>query len=119
MTTPKTFLCRCEDITLDECVKAIHDGYDCFEDLKRFLGVGTGPCQGKACVQACMQLVADERRIPLDEVDVMTFRPPVRPIAFATLAAPDADDLATTNSTNDTKPDLRAIRGSAGGEAPK
>jgi bacterioferritin-associated ferredoxin len=89
LTTPKTFLCRCEDITLDECVKAIHDGYDCFEDLKRFLGVGTGPCQGKACVQACMQLVADERRIPLDEVDVMTFRPPVRPIAFATLAAPD------------------------------
>jgi sarcosine oxidase subunit beta len=90
MTTPKTFLCRCEDITLDECVAAIHDGFAYFEDLKRYLGVGTGPCQGKACVQACMQLIADERRVPLDDVDVMTFRPPVRPIAFATLAAPDA-----------------------------
>ncbi|MEA3203891.1 MAG: hypothetical protein QOI63_1571 [Thermoplasmata archaeon] len=89
MTTPKTFLCRCEDITLDECVAAIHDGFVWFEDLKRYLGVGTGPCQGKACVQACMQLVADQRRIPLDEVDVMTFRQPVRPISFATLAAPD------------------------------
>lgn len=90
MTTPKTLLCRCEDVTLDDCRAAIHDGYEAFEDLKRFLGVGTGPCQGKACVQACMQLVGSERAIPLDDVDVMTFRPPVRPIPFATLAADDA-----------------------------
>ena len=31
-----------------------------------------------------------ERGVPIDEVDVMTFRPPVRPIPFATLAAEDA-----------------------------
>ena len=94
MTTPKRFLCRCEDITVDECVKAVGDGYGCFEDRKRFLGVGTGPCQGKSCVQAAMHLVADHRGISVDRVDVMTFRPPVRPIAFATLAAPDAEDKA-------------------------
>jgi len=92
LTTPKRFLCRCEDITVDECVEAIQGGYPCFEDLKRFLGVGTGPCQGKSCVQAAMHLIADHRAIPVDQVDIMTFRPPVRPIAFATLAAPDAAD---------------------------
>ncbi|HUR64545.1 MAG TPA: (2Fe-2S)-binding protein [Candidatus Thermoplasmatota archaeon] len=115
MTTPKTFLCRCEDITLDECVAAIHDGFAHFEDLKRYLGVGTGPCQGKACVQACMQLIADERRVPLDDVDVMTFRPPVRPIAFATLAAPDAEPGQTADGA-DPSPlrGLRGIRGPAG-----
>ncbi len=90
MTTPKTLLCRCEDVTVDECRDAIAHGYEAFEDLKRYLGVGTGPCQGKACVQACMRLIADERGIPVDEVDVMTFRPPVRPVPFATLAADDA-----------------------------
>ena len=90
MTTHKNFLCRCEDITVDECHAAVAGGYSCFEDLKRFLGVGTGPCQGKSCVQAAMRLVAEARGIPVDEVDVMTFRPPVRPISFATLAAPDA-----------------------------
>jgi len=90
VTTPKRFLCRCEDLTVDECVTAIEGGYACFEDLKRFLGVGTGPCQGKSCVQAAMRLVADHRGIRLDEVDVMTFRPPVRPVSFATLAAEDA-----------------------------
>jgi bacterioferritin-associated ferredoxin len=90
MSTPKTMLCRCEDITLDECRTAIQEGYGCFEDLKRFLGVATGPCQGKACVADAMALVAKERGIPLSEVDVMTFRPPIRPIPFATLAAEDA-----------------------------
>ena len=90
MTTPKVMLCRCEDITVDDAHKAVDEGYDCFEDLKRYLGVGTGPCQGKSCVQACMKLVAEARGIPIDRVDVMTFRPPVRPIAFATLAADEA-----------------------------
>lgn len=92
MSTRKAFLCRCEDITVGDCEAAMEEGYSCFEDLKRFLGVGTGPCQGKSCVQAAMHLIADERGIPVDDVDVMTFRPPVRPIPFAVLAAPDADE---------------------------
>jgi len=87
---------------VDECVEAVEGGYQCFEDLKRFLGVGTGPCQGKSCVQAAMHLIADHRAIKVDDVDVMTFRPPVRPVAFATLAAPDAAD-ATPQSASPTK----------------
>jgi hypothetical protein len=39
-----------------------------------------------------MRLVASHHGVPLDAVDVMTFRPPVRPVAFATLAAADAED---------------------------
>lgn len=89
MTTPKTILCRCEDITADEVVKAIRGGYPTFEDVKRFLGVGTGPCQGKSCVQATVHQIAAHRGIPVDQVDVMTYRPPVRPVPFATLAAAD------------------------------
>lgn len=86
----KTMLCRCEDITVDDCQQAIEEGYDAFEDLKRFLGVGTGPCQGKACVQAAIQLIARVEGIDPDDVDIMTFRPPVRPVSFGTLAAEDA-----------------------------
>jgi len=99
MVTAKTFLCRCEDVTREECVEAIAGGYTCFEDIKRFLGVGTGPCQGKSCVQACMHLIARERAIPVSQVDVMTFRPPVRPVSFATLAAPDAADGPGASTT--------------------
>ncbi len=86
----KTFLCRCEDITQDACLEAISEGYTAFEDLKRYLGVGTGPCQGKSCVQAAIHLIAAAQGISPDEVDVMTFRPPVRPISFQTLASDEA-----------------------------
>lgn len=85
----KEFICRCEDITIADCQHAIDKGYIYFEDLKRFLGVGTGPCQGKSCVQASMCLIAKARNIDPGDVDIMTFRPPVRPISFATLAAED------------------------------
>lgn len=88
----KTMLCRCEDVTVEDCREAIHAGYRCFEDLKRFCGVGTGPCQGKSCVREAMKLVAQDTGVDISEVDVMTFRPPVRPISFATLAAADAAD---------------------------
>jgi bacterioferritin-associated ferredoxin len=88
----KEFLCRCEDITTSDCKHAIGAGYQDFEDLKRYLGVGTGPCQGKACVAAAIRLIAAERGMNPDRVDVMTFRPPVRPIALETLAAEDAEE---------------------------
>lgn len=90
----KTMLCRCEDLTVADCEDAIASGHACFEDLKRFLGVGTGPCQGKACVQTAMHLIARLRGIDPDDVDVMTFRPPVRPIPFEVLAAADAREDA-------------------------
>ncbi len=88
----KEFVCRCEDITTADCKHAIADGYADFEDLKRFLGLATGPCQGKACVAAATRLIAAARGIPPEDVDVMTFRPPVRPIRIDTLAAQDAED---------------------------
>lgn len=86
----KTLVCRCEDLTLSEVEEAMDDGYLGFEDLKRSIGIATGPCQGKACVAACIQLIADRRGIDPSEVDVMTFRPPARPVSLATLAQEDA-----------------------------
>lgn len=87
----KEFICTCEDITTADCKHAIADGYVDFEDLKRFLGLATGPCQGKACVAAATCLIAEARGIDPSDVDVMTFRPPVRPVSFETLAAEDAE----------------------------
>lgn len=86
----KTLVCPCEDITLDDVEHAIADGLDCFEDLKRFLGLATGPCQGKSCVATTLALLSERTGVPLKDLDLMTFRPPVRPIPFATLAAGDA-----------------------------
>jgi NAD(P)H-nitrite reductase large subunit len=41
MNKNKTFICFCEDVTLEDVIKAIEKGYDDIETLKRFTGVGT------------------------------------------------------------------------------
>ena len=84
----KAMICRCEDVTLEEAVKAIDEGHDVLESLKRYTGFGTGWCQGRQCVTACAQLLAQRTgRAPSLPI---TPRPPAHPThlgALATLAA--------------------------------
>ncbi len=42
-------ICRCEDVTLQQIDDAIDQGYHTYEDLKRLLRIGMGPCQGNTC----------------------------------------------------------------------
>ena len=80
----KIFVCRCEDVTLDELEKAIGAGYRDIESLKRYTGFGTGICQGKNCLTACALVLAQHGG---DVSQPITARPPVHPVRFATLAA--------------------------------
>ena len=48
--TGKIVLCRCEDVTLHDVEHAIAAGYRDLEEIKRYTGFGTGPCQGKECL---------------------------------------------------------------------
>ena len=82
----RVFLCRCEDVTLGELEHAIAAGLTTLEELKRYTGFGTGPCQGKEC----MALVARElvRRGLVDAAALQPFtsRPPTEPVSFGALA---------------------------------
>ncbi|HPU95761.1 MAG TPA: (2Fe-2S)-binding protein, partial [Bacillota bacterium] len=42
----KVYICRCEEVTLDEVREWISRGYDTPEELKRVTRIGMGPCQG-------------------------------------------------------------------------
>ena len=42
----KVILCRCEDVTLADVQHAVAAGYTDLEEVKRYTGFGTGPCQG-------------------------------------------------------------------------
>ena len=48
----KTILCLCRDVTVDDVRRAVAEGYDDLETLKRFTGACTGPCQGKTCLES-------------------------------------------------------------------
>jgi NAD(P)H-nitrite reductase large subunit len=80
----KTFVCRCEDVTLRDLEDAIARGHTDIESLKRYTGFGTGWCQGKGCVALCSRLLVERggsAALPI------TPRPPLHPIRFGDLAA--------------------------------
>ncbi len=80
----KTLACRCEDVTLEELERAIVEGYDDLESLKRYTGFGTGICQGKSCHATCARVLA-ARGGRVDRP--FTPRPPYHPVELGKLAA--------------------------------
>ena len=73
-------ICRCEEITRGEIRRAIHDGMYTINEVKRFLRVGMGLCQGQSCIKIVRSIIAEELGISPSEVNVITARSPVRPI---------------------------------------
>ncbi len=94
MSQPKTFLCRCEDVTLEEFREAFQEGFTELESLKRYTGVGTGFCQGKGCLSESAQVLSELRKCPAQDLILTNIRPPAEPLTFAQLAALDIPDPA-------------------------
>ena len=79
-------ICRCEEITQDEIRSWIDKGYRHFDELKRVLRVGMGPCQGRGCRDIILRELAKATGEPLDKIHPGTIRPPVKPIKLALCA---------------------------------
>ena len=94
MSKPKSFLCRCEDVTVDEFTAAFREGFTELESLKRYTGVGTGFCQGKGCLCEAAAELARLRELPPGEIRLTTVRPPAEPLPFAQLAALEVPEPA-------------------------
>src|SRR5438477_6779307 len=96
----KTIVCRCEDVTLSDLEHAVSLGYRDIEEVKRYTGLGTGPCEGKECMALCALLLARSAeaagRLPAKQVRPFTSRPPVQPISFAALARGDEPGEGST-----------------------
>jgi sarcosine oxidase subunit beta len=88
----KAILCACEDVTLSEVRRAFASGHRDLESVKRYTGFGTGPCQGKSCLNAVVQELLRLGATPA-EITPFTPRPPVEPVTFGTLAALDPGTL--------------------------
>ncbi len=80
MDPKKVIICRCEDITLEDVGNAIKEGYTSWDQLKRVLRVGMGPCGGKTCRALVLRELAQYLNVPIDEVKTRptVVRPPLR-----------------------------------------
>lgn len=84
----KSIVCRCEDITEEEVICAIREGYTDLEELRKKLRLGMGPCQGRCCmplVKRILQKETGKTEIPDDSLHKA--RPPVVPIPLSSLAS--------------------------------
>lgn len=90
----RIFYCRCEDVTLAEIDHAIDRGLTTVEEIKRYTGLGTGPCQGKECICALAALLVGRGMVDAAAVQPFTSRPPAEPVTFGALAALLSEDDA-------------------------
>ena len=70
MDDKNTILCRCEDLTRENILDCIRAGY----------------CQGRTCRMLIAQELSAYYKIPMEEIMMPTFRPPVKPIPMGVLA---------------------------------
>jgi bacterioferritin-associated ferredoxin len=79
----KVILCRCEDVTLADVQRAVKLGHADVEEVKRYTGFGTGPCQGKECLREVAGAIAAAAGRPAAEMRPFTARPPLVPTVLA------------------------------------
>ena len=75
MNKKDVIICRCEDVTLDDLHNLLEEGYTSFEEIKRILRVGMGPCQGNTCGQLVQREIAKFTNVPISEVKTHKVRP--------------------------------------------
>lgn len=73
-------VCRCEDISLADIENAIEQGITSLEQLKRFLHVGMGPCQGRTCGRIIARIMAEKTGRPVSDFRRTKPRPPLTSI---------------------------------------
>ncbi len=83
----KVIVCRCEDVTLKDVRHSIALGYADIEEVKRYTGFGTGPCQGKECHALIAALIAAESGRPPSSIEPFTARSPIAPTPLRLLAS--------------------------------
>ena len=82
----KIIMCRCEDVTLADVQAAVARGYRDIEEVKRYTGFGTGPCQGKECLSVVACALARLTEGDPASIKPFTSRPPLAPTPLKFLA---------------------------------
>ncbi len=83
----RAFVCRCEDVTISEIDHAIAQGLASVEEIKRYTGLGTGPCQGKECMATLGRRLCEKGLVAPEDLTPFTARPPAENVSLGTLAA--------------------------------
>ncbi|WP_448376510.1 FAD-dependent oxidoreductase [Fervidobacterium sp.] len=79
---PEAFVCRCEELTREEIERTIDMGITDYEELRRVLRIGMGPCGGKTCRNLTLQILAEKTGSTISDIELGAYRPPTIPTPF-------------------------------------
>ncbi|PNX47607.1 MAG: (2Fe-2S)-binding protein [Thermoplasmata archaeon M11B2D] len=82
----RSIVCRCEDISEEDVLSAIDEGYTDIEELRKKLRIGMGPCQGRVCIQLVGRILERKTGKKISKIPLPTVRPPLVPVSLGTLA---------------------------------
>lgn len=83
----RSIVCRCEDISEEDVIHAINEGYSDIEELRKKLRIGMGPCQGRVCIQLVTRILERKTGKKVTKIQLPTVRPPLVPVSLGTLAS--------------------------------
>jgi bacterioferritin-associated ferredoxin len=86
MNKKEIIICRCEDVNLEQIHQLLEQGYTNFEDLKRLLRVGMGPCQANTCGFLIQREIATFLNKPMEEIPVHKVRPLITGVQLSKIA---------------------------------
>ncbi|PKK91828.1 MAG: (2Fe-2S)-binding protein [Tenericutes bacterium HGW-Tenericutes-6] len=89
MNKKDIIICRCEDVSLDQIHALLEQGYTTFEDLKRLLRVGMGPCQANTCGPLIQREIAQFLGKKVEEIPIHKVRPLVLGVPLEKIAKGD------------------------------
>jgi sarcosine oxidase subunit alpha len=92
----KGFVCFDEDVTVDDVLKTMGQGFDSVELCKRFSTAGMGPSQSSISGVNLPLLMALEKGLSPGTIPQTKIRPPLRPVSMATLAGKRHDLVKET-----------------------
>lgn len=80
LATEDTIICRCEEITKGEIRAATQEGSLSSREVKLRTWAGMGPCQGRFCTHAILQIMAEVTEVEVSEIPPPRVRPPVHTV---------------------------------------
>jgi NAD(P)H-nitrite reductase large subunit len=84
-------VCRCEEVTKGDVRRALYAGLRTFGEVKRYLRVGMGLCQGQTCQRLILAIMTAELGMPAGQIGRVKGRAPMRPIVMGELATSGRD----------------------------
>ena len=81
-----TVICRCEGVTAGRVRELVGEGLIDHNEIKAIIRCGMGPCQGRMCSSAVLELISEVSGLDPAKIRQHRLRPPIKPVSLQELA---------------------------------